>query len=127
SSAPSDTGCDFGAAGGCDLPADLNADGTGTDNTFLTFVRAVAQHVNDPTYLQTHAHVAYWEPWNEWHRNPVLGTLFSGCATGSGCSVHATYAQMVRMTEDVRCAVTGTGSVNGTACMQSVIDGAAKA
>jgi hypothetical protein len=125
SSAPSDTGCDFGVAGGCDLPVDLNSDGTGSDNDFLTFVRALAQHVNDPTYLQTHAHIAYWEPWNEWYRNPVLGS-FSGCATGSGCSIHATYAQMVHMTEDVRCAVTGTGTVNGVACAQSVIDPAAQ-
>ena len=33
---------------------------------------------------------------------------------------------MVRMTEDVRCAVTGTGTVNGAACSQSVIDAAAQ-
>src|SRR5260370_14699507 len=59
SSVPTDTACDFGSPGGCDLPADLNPDGTGTDATFIAFVQNLAQHVNDPVYLQTHSHVKY--------------------------------------------------------------------
>jgi putative Ig domain-containing protein len=128
SSVPADTACDFGSPGGCDLPADLNPDGTGTDATFIAFVQSIAEHVNDPTYLQTHAHIKYWEPWNEWHRNPILGKYFATCNTagGGGCSIIATYAQMVRMTEDMRCVITGTGSVNGTPCSRTAIDPNAK-
>jgi hypothetical protein len=122
SSVPADVACDFGSAGGCDLPADLNPDGTGTNATFIAFVQNLAQHANDPVYLQTHAHIKYWEPWNEWYRNPVLGTNSQGCLTLSGCSVHATYAQMVRMTEDLRCVITGKGNINGVLCNRPAID-----
>ena len=50
---------------------------------------------NNPTYLQTHAHIQYWESWNEWYRNNVVNTT-----PPVFYSVRATYAQMVRMTED---------------------------
>jgi hypothetical protein len=122
SSVPTDTACDFGSPGGCDLPADLNPDGTGTDAIFIAFVQTLAQRLNDPVYLQTHAHVKYWEPWNEWYRNPVLGPANQGCLSSGSCSLHATYAQMVRMTEDLRCVVTGKGSVNGVPCNRQAID-----
>lgn len=120
---PNDLTCDGAVEipGGCWLPDDINADGGGTDQTYITFVTALAQHVNDPTYLQTHAHIGYWEPWNEWYRNPVVNTY-----TWSSYSIHATYAQMVRMTEDMRCVITGTGSVNGTPCTATAIDPSAK-
>ena len=118
-----DTNCDFLAPGGCDLPSDIANDGSGLDNTYVTFVRALASHVNDPTFLLTHAHIRYYEPWNEWYRNPLLGAVYATCGSGTGrCSIHATYAQMVRMTEDLHCAVTGTGTVDGSACGYSAID-----
>lgn len=127
SSKPTDTNCDFLAPGGCDLPVDIASDGSGTDNTYITFIRALASHVNDPTYLLTHAHIKYYEPWNEWYRNPILGTIYANCGSGTGrCSIHATYAQMVRMTEDLRCAVTGTGTVDGSPCAYSAIDANAR-
>jgi len=127
SSKPTDTNCDFLAPGGCDLPGDIASDGSGTDGTYITFIRALASHVNDPTYLLTHAHIKYYEPWNEWYRNPVLGTMYATCESGTGrCSIHATYAQMVRMTEDLRCAVTGTGTVDGSPCAYSAIDATAR-
>lgn len=126
SSAPSDTACDLGALGGCDLPRDLNPDGTGTNQTFINFVQNLAQHFNDPSYLQTHAHVKYWEPWNEWYRNPVLAADNQGCIAKQSCSVRATYAQMVRMAEDLRCVITGSGSVNGVPCTRAAIDPTAK-
>ncbi|HUA15068.1 MAG TPA: Ig domain-containing protein [Verrucomicrobiae bacterium] len=126
SSAPSDAACDLGALGGCDLPADLNPDGTGTDQTFINFVKSLAQHLNSATYLQTHAHVQYWEPWNEWYRDPLLASYNQGCIAKQSCSVRATYAQMVRMTEDLRCVLTGTGSVDGVPCTRTAIDPTAK-
>jgi Putative Ig domain len=122
SSVPTDTACDFGSPGGCDLPADLNPDGTGTNAIFIAFVQNLAQHLNDSVYLQTHAHVKYWEPWNEWYRNPVLGPANQGCISSGSCSLHATYAQMVRMSEDLRCVVAGKGTVNGVPCNRQAID-----
>jgi hypothetical protein len=125
SSNPTDTACDFATSppvyGGCDLPTDLNPDGSGSDATYINFVTALAQHVNDPTYLQTHAHIQYWEPWNEWYRNNIVDT-----SPQVFISVRATYAQMVRMTEDARCIIAGTGSINGVPCTASAIDPSAK-
>ena len=126
SSAPTDAACDLQALGGCDLPSDLNPDGTGTNQTFINFVQSIAEHVNSASYLQTHAHVKYWEPWNEWYRDPVLSIYNQGCIAAQTCSIRATYAQMVRLTEDLRCVVTGTGSVNGVACNRTAIDPSAK-
>jgi hypothetical protein len=121
SSVPGDTDCEFGT-GTCDLPTDLATDGTGTDSTFVTFVTALAQHVNNSTYLQNHAHIKYWEVWNEWYANPVVNSNFANCATAKSCQIKATYAQMVRLAEDVRCTITGAGAVNGSACTSSAID-----
>jgi hypothetical protein len=120
---PNDPNCDSAdqILGGCWLPSDINPDGSGTDQTWITFVTALAEHVNDPTFLQTHAHIGYWESWNEWYRNPVVSTY-----PWSSYSIHATYAQMVRMTEDMRCVITGTGSVDGNPCTATAIDPSAK-
>src|SRR5579863_4111818 len=71
SSVPTDascTGAQTGQLGECDLPTDINADGSGTNQTWKNWVTALATHANgldDPTntYLQTHAHIKYWEPW----------------------------------------------------------------
>jgi hypothetical protein len=123
SSNPADSVCDYASNagnGGCDLPTDLNPDGTGTNQTWINFVTALAQHVNDPTYLQNHAHIQYWEPWNEWYRNNVVNTYPYPLV-----SLRATYAQMVRMSEDLRCVITGKGSVNGNPCTATPIDSTA--
>jgi|SRR5579872_1556500 len=127
SSKPGDTTCDFAiqtntTAGGCDLPTDISPDGSGTDATYINFVVAIAKHVNDPTFLQSHAHITYWEPWNEWYRNPVVypGTL------QDHTSISATYAQMVRMTADLRCVIVGTGCVSGIRYPAKGIDPTAK-
>ena len=124
SSHPTDRACDYASwagTGGCDLPTDINPDGSGSDQLWINFVTALAQHVNDPTYLETHAHIQYWEPWNEFFRNNVVNTF-----PWKLISVRATYAQMVRMSEDLRCIITGTGSVNGNACTATAIDPTAK-
>ena len=114
---PNDTSCDFAvptdptSLGGCNFPADLKPDGSGTDQTYINFITAIAEHVNDPTYLQTHARIKYWEPWNEWYRNPVVSPY-----PWDHYSIHASYAQMVRMVQDLRCTITGKGSINGVPC-----------
>ena len=129
SSNPADINCDFASqtnttAGGCDLPSDINPDGSGTDSTYMNFVAAIAQHVNDPTYLQTHAHITYWEPWNEWYRNPKVYPNFSQASLHT--SINATYAQMVRMTADLRCVIVGTGCLTGISYPVKGIDPTAK-
>ena len=83
SSDPTDTSC-FAAGGGsatdpggCDAPVDVNADGTGTDQTFKNFVSAIATHVG--------TQIAYWEIWNE----PTSPGQWRG-----------TTAQLIRMAQD---------------------------
>jgi hypothetical protein len=119
---PTDNTCEMfsNTTGSCWPPADLNFDGSGTDQIVVDAITAIAQHVNDPTYLQTHAHIKYWEPFNEPYRSSTLsGTL---CTTTHTCSFNGSYAQLVRMTEDIRCIVKGTGQVNGVPCARGAID-----
>jgi hypothetical protein len=116
---PTDKGCENGA-GGCWLPTDLNLDGSGTNQTFTDAVTNIASHVNSAGYLQSHAHIKYWEPWNE----PYRGSLISGtqCSSSHSCAFNGSYAQLVRLAEDLRCIIKGAGSVNGVPCTQSAID-----
>ena len=118
SSDPTDTSCNNttgmgGGDGECDPPSDLNSDGSGTNSIWKAFITALAAHVNDPTYLQTHAHIKYWEIWNE----PDTQAFFAG-----------TIAQLARLTEDANCIITGRGVIhqngNGTAtpCTATPID-----
>lgn len=120
SSNPADTTCDYaslgsGFYGACDLPTDLNPDGTGTDLTWRTWVQYVAQHANGinpltgqaiPNYVATHAHIKYWEPCNECYRSNILDPGY-----GSGGNVtfayKGTFAQLVRMMQDARCIIIG--------------------
>jgi hypothetical protein len=126
SSQPADTTCDYanlgpGFTGECDLPTDLNADGTGTDLIWRTWVQNIAQHVNNPTYLQTHAKISYWEPCNECFRSPILDPGYGG--GGAHVAYNGTYPQLVRMMQDARCII--VGNVNdsitalNTTCGQS--------
>jgi polysaccharide biosynthesis protein PslG len=78
SSKPFDVTCDYGP-GECDAPNDLNADGTGTDQHWKDFVRAIATHAA--------GRVKYWEIWNE----PNILSRWTG-----------TNAQLVRMAADAR-------------------------
>jgi hypothetical protein len=93
SSNPTDA-CDFSStsghpAGSCDPPADVCADGTGTDATFTNFVTALAQHMNNDSLPKIH----YWEIWNE----PNDVTFWNG-----------TLPQLARMAQDARCVIVGT-------------------
>ena len=114
-----DSSCDWGN-GTCDLPSDLAADGSGTNATYKAFVTALATHVHGLD-RNTYANITIWDPWNEPHRNPVVQSGYAGSV-----SIRATYAQLVRMTEDLRCIITGSGSVNGVPCTATPIDTSAK-
>jgi hypothetical protein len=120
---PSDTSCNYttaasgGGDGECDAPSDLNNDGSGTNAIWKAWVTAIATHVNGATYLQTHAHIRYWEIWNEPDNKPFWA---------------GSIAQLARLTEDANCIITGRGVVHqsgdGTAvaCTATAIDPGAK-
>jgi hypothetical protein len=106
SSNPTDSNCDYlagGFTGGCDPPTDLNADGTGSNLIWRTWVQNIAQRVDDPIYLRNHARVKYWEPCNECYRSPTLNPLY----TAANYAYRGTYAQLVRMMQDARCIIVG--------------------
>ena len=122
SSNPTDTTCSDttgmgGGDGECDPPSDLNSDGSGANAIWKAWITAIATHVNSPGYTATHAHIKYWEIWNE-----VDTKLFW---VGS-------IAQIARLTEDANCIITGRGVIhengNGTAtaCTATAIDPTAK-
>jgi Putative Ig domain len=115
---PSDTSCadDTGLGGGngeCDAPIDLNSDGSGANAIWKAWITAIATHVNSSGYTVTHAHIKYWEIWNE----PDTKIFWAG-----------TIAQLARLTEDANCIITGRGVIhengNGTAtpCTATAID-----
>ncbi|MGA1989374.1 MAG: hypothetical protein ABSG72_24100, partial [Candidatus Sulfotelmatobacter sp.] len=72
---PTDTTCNYqlpavgGGNGECYPPSDLNADGSGTNATWKAWITKIAQHANgqdgNSGYLTNHAHIRYWEIWNE--------------------------------------------------------------
>ncbi len=119
---PNDTTCSDttgmgGGNGECDPPSDLNSDGSGPNAIWKAWITAIATHVNSPGYTATHAHIKYWEIWNE-----VDTKLFWV----------GTIAQLARLTEDANCIITGRGVIhesgNGTAtaCTATAIDPTAK-
>lgn len=120
------------APGQCLLPVDLKADGSGTDQIWKDWITAIATHVNDQVYLQSHAHIKYWEPWNEWFRGSIILPNYvtgNGTLPASQVSYAGTYAQMVRLTEDMRCVITGKGTIHNfpsagssTPCSATPID-----
>lgn len=110
-----DASCDYAAPGyygSCDLPSDVDT----SDQTWTYWVAAIANHVNDPGYLQNHAHIKYWEIWNEVYRSHTLSNYIP--PNGNTCcySFKGTYAELTRLTQDARCVITGQGSVNGLPC-----------
>jgi hypothetical protein len=75
SSDAKDANCDY-EPGSCWPPSDLNSDGTGSDQYWINFVSAIAQHAPS---------IQYWEMWN----TPHDPNQWNG-----------TNAQLVRMVED---------------------------
>lgn len=98
SSNPNDTNCAY-AAGTCDPPSDLASNGSGSDLYWRQFITALAQHLAG--LGPGHAPVVYFEPWNEVDRSPILANQ------SSNVSYNGTYAQLLRLTEDMRCILTG--------------------
>src|SRR5579872_1714116 len=89
SSVPNDWYC-ADPPGTCDPPSDLNPDGTGTNEHFKTFVRAIATHVR--------GRIHYWEVWDEANNN---GEVNGKRTLGRGRWV-GTIAQLLRMARDAR-------------------------
>lgn len=116
---PNDTICNYSGTGNgngngeCDAPSDLNADGSGTNAIWKAWITAIATHVNNPGYTATHAHIMYWEIWNE----PDTQAFWNG-----------SIAALARLTEDANCIITGRGVIhengNGTSvpCTATPID-----
>jgi len=91
----------------------MNPDGScsGTNSTCAiwdNWVTTIARHVNDSTYRQTHAHIQLWEAQNEIHCD---NTIVPGACGGSG-GTKATWAELLRMNEDLRCILKGVGTVH---------------
>lgn len=87
SSNPTDISC-ANEPGSCDPPKDLNPDGSGTDQYWKNFVRAIATHAA--------GRIHYWELWNEFP-NPMRWHWPDNKGHG-----HATAQQLVRMAQDAR-------------------------
>lgn len=97
----------------CVHPSDLNDDGTGVNAYWDNYVVALAEHVygqaGNPNYLSSHATITWWEPWNEWARDYTINpTSTQGHFIGALSETDMSYAQMVRMTQDLRCILKGT-------------------
>jgi len=88
-----------GGPGQCYPPADLNADGTGANQHYIDWVTALATRYK--------GEIKYYEIWNE----PTAPIMWEG-----------TTAQLVRMTQDVRCIVIGTGCSSLSTYTQKGID-----
>jgi len=124
SSNPTDTTCadttasSGGGDGECDAPSDLNSDGSGANAIWKAWITSIATHVNSPGYTASHAHIKYWEIWNE------PDTWFDS----SNRFWAGSFAQLARLTEDANCIITGRGVIhengNGTAtpCTATAID-----
>jgi hypothetical protein len=103
----SDATCVYGA-GTCDPPSDLNVDGTGADLYWRTFISTLAVHLNFLNHSGGYAPVKYFEVWNEIDRS---NTLTYDMAT-SDRSYNGTDAQLLRMLEDMKCILTGSGTIH---------------
>jgi trimeric autotransporter adhesin len=100
------TTCNF-ANGSCVVPPDLYPDGSGANQIWDNWVVQIATYLNGTTYLQSHPHIRYWEPQNEWFVDDTVNFESWG-----GGQTDATFAQMLRLTEDTRCIIKGSGTIH---------------
>lgn len=117
----SDTICAY-ANGQCYPPSDIKVDGSGTDALWRAFIVSLANHLNSlqQNNPNLYAPVEYFETWNEIDRSNVL----TGNHATSNVSYNGTYAQLLRMTEDMRCILLGKNAQptihgNGQSCTYS--------
>lgn len=102
---PSVTSCDYSffAPGDCSPPADLNSDGTGTNQHWRDYLYALGVHIAglaSATYMAP----TYFELWNEFTR----GTGVTSCTESAGTQAWlGTCTQMVRLAQDANCILTG--------------------
>ncbi len=93
---PPDSGCAFDPQYGpglCDLPADINCDGSGTDQHFINFISALLNHVGS-------GKIKYWEMWNE----PNVAKQWNADADCPN-TPHASQLVLARMAKDLRTTV----------------------
>jgi len=111
-----------GAPGQCYPPADLNPDGSGTDQTWKNWVTALANEAVALCHSGNAACIKYYEIWNEIDRNnqgyPFPGSSYAApylfgntSPSNSGNAYYGSYAQLVRMTQDARCIILGKWSL----------------
>lgn len=80
----------------CDPPVDLNCDGTGTNQIFISFLTALIQHVGAGT-------IKYWELWNE----PNIASEWNGSADCNSAPVaNGSDMMLARMAKDLKTTVT---------------------
>jgi len=100
--------CDYGTPGRsrspgqgfCRPPRDLNSDGTGSNLIWRKAVAAIGEH-----FQKSPVRISNWEVWQEFVRRG--GENLSAAWLG-------TNQQLVRLSEDTRCIVTGRGRVTET-------------
>ncbi len=140
-----DTSCLDGVSGGtgadapgqCYPPADLNPDGSGTDQTWKNWVTALATEnvalcaSTSPQY----ACIKYYEIWNEVDQSsqgyPFPGSSYAApylpvgqTSVGSGAMYKGSYAQLVRMLQDAKCIIQGRSSLVTVGSTPYAIDNA---
>jgi hypothetical protein len=99
------TSCDYSffTPGDCSPPADLNSDGTGTNQHWRDYIYALGTHIAG---LATSTYMAptYFELWNEFTR----GSGTTTCTESAGTQAWlGTCTQMVRLAQDANCILTG--------------------
>jgi hypothetical protein len=112
----SDATCAY-ASGECQPPSctgatsctHLNADGSGDDAAWRGFLVLLAEHLNGLSSTQ-YAPLKYFEVWNEIDRS--LTFTNNNCGNNSNCSYNGSYAQLLRLNEDMRCVLIGTGTIH---------------
>jgi len=92
-----------GGPGQCYPPGDLNVDGTGANQHWIDWVTALATRYK--------GEIKFYEIWNE----PTAPIMWQG-----------TTAQLVRMTQDARCIIIGTGCSPLSTYTQKAIDPSAQ-
>jgi len=111
----SDSSCAYGN-GQCQPPScsngsgtctHLNADGSGDDASWRSFLVLLGQHLNGLSSTQ-YAPVKYFEVWNEIDRSRTL-TNNTGA---TNVSYNGSFAQLLRLNEDMRCVLVGTGTIH---------------
>lgn len=122
-----------GSPGQCYPPADLNPDGTGTDQTWKNWVTALANEAVSLCKSNNAACIKYYEVWNEIDRNnqgyPFPGSSYaapymfgSSAPSNSGNAYYGSFAQIVRMTQDARCIILGRQSLRSKRGVPFAID-----